>query len=208
MDEPTSLRERKKQRTHEAISNAAIELFLRHGYDQVSIAQIADAAEVSRRTLFAYFPAKEDLVLHRISDHRAESARVVSAHPHAPLRALRAHFLDGLDRRDPITGLCDVPEILAYYRLLLDTPSLVTSMLGFQAASEEALVAELRGLPELTARLTATQITAVQWQLTMENHQRIASGISADDAYPGAVAAARLGFDLLTTGLGQLFDGD
>src|SRR6266568_4122887 len=107
MNEPTGLRERKKRRTHEAISNAAIELFLRHGYDQVSIAQIAEAAEVSRRTLFAYFPAKEDLVLHRIEDHRTESARVVRAHPRAPLSALRAYFLDGLDRRDPITGLCD-----------------------------------------------------------------------------------------------------
>lgn len=208
MDEPTGLRERKKQRTHEAISNAAIELFLRHGYDQVSIAQVAEAAEVSRRTLFAYFPTKEDLVLHRIEDHRTESARVVAAHPNAPLSALRTHFLDGLDRRDPITGLCDAPAVLAYYRLLMDTPSLMTSMLGFRAASEEALAAELRELPGLTARLTATQIVAVQWQLMMENHRRIASGTSADDAYPDAVAAAELGFDLLTMGLRQLFDHD
>src|ERR1041384_7757078 len=75
------LRERKRQRTHAAISEAAIGLFLRHGYDQVSVAQVAEAAEVSRRTLFAYFPAKEDLVVHRFADHETESARVTLARP-------------------------------------------------------------------------------------------------------------------------------
>lgn len=67
-----ALRERKKLRTREAISTAAIELFVEHGFDQVSITQVAEAAEVSRRTLFAYFPTKEDLVIHRFADHEDE----------------------------------------------------------------------------------------------------------------------------------------
>ena len=69
MVEPAGLRARKKARTRDAIADAAISLFLAHGFDQVSVADIAAAAEVSKPTLFRYFTAKEDLVLHRIADH-------------------------------------------------------------------------------------------------------------------------------------------
>ncbi|SDM81024.1 TetR family transcriptional regulator [Allokutzneria albata] len=204
MDERTGLRERKKHRTREAISNAALELFFEHGFDQVSISRIAQAAEVSRRTLFAYFPAKEDLVLHRIADHRTESARIVRDHPDAPLDALRAHFMDGLDRRDPITGLCDVPAAVALYRLIMGTPSLAAGMLRYREASEVALADALRPhLPGLNARLAAAQIMAVQWLLAEDNQRLIADGTSADEAYPAAVDAAGQGFDLLSAGLGR-----
>ncbi len=105
------LRDRKKARTRDAISGAAIALFLQRGYDAVSIAEIAAAADVSRRTLFAYFPTKDDLVLHRFADHEDEAARVVRAREPdvAPLDALHAHLRAALERRDPVTGLCDTP---------------------------------------------------------------------------------------------------
>jgi AcrR family transcriptional regulator len=77
----TGLRERKRARTHAVISDTAIALFLEHGFDQVSVAQVAEAAEVSKRTVFAYFPTKEDLVVHRFADHETEAARVVRARP-------------------------------------------------------------------------------------------------------------------------------
>src|SRR3954468_6075529 len=80
----TGLRERKRARTHAAISEAAIALFLERGFDHVSVAQVAEAAEVSKRTLFAYFPAKEDLVVHRFADHETEAARVVGPRPPLP----------------------------------------------------------------------------------------------------------------------------
>ena len=88
------LRERKKARTRDAISGAAIALFLERGYDAVSVAEIAEAAEVSKRTLFAYFPAKHDLVLHRFADHEDEPARVVREREPgvAPLEALRRYL--------------------------------------------------------------------------------------------------------------------
>src|SRR5262249_57163897 len=88
--EPKGLRARKKARTHDTIADAAISLFLAHGFDQVSINDIAAAAEVSKPTLFRYFPTKEDLVLHRFADHQGEAARVVSDRPTAvwPLTAL------------------------------------------------------------------------------------------------------------------------
>jgi len=53
------LRERKKQRTRQALVSAATELFERHGYEATTVADIAAAAEVSTRTFFSYFPSKE-----------------------------------------------------------------------------------------------------------------------------------------------------
>jgi AcrR family transcriptional regulator len=202
------LRERKKQRTHAAISDAAIALFLEHGFNQVSVAQVAEAAEVSKRTLFAYFPTKEDLVVHRLADHEAESARVVRSRPPgtSPLTALREHFLAGLRDRDPITGLNDHPQVLRLTRMILDAPSLVARMDRFRRGAERALaqaLLETADTPEPTAHLAAVQIVAVQWALSDDNAARMASGESADARHPGAVADAELGFALLERGLEQ-----
>ena len=58
----TDLRERRRLRTRHAISLAAVELFAREGYDATSVAQVAEAAEVSPRTVFRHFPDKEELL--------------------------------------------------------------------------------------------------------------------------------------------------
>ncbi|MCS7484533.1 TetR/AcrR family transcriptional regulator [Umezawaea endophytica] len=207
MTQQNGLRERKKQRTHETISNTAIALFFEHGYDQVSITQVADAAEVSRRTLFSYFPSKEDLVTHRLADHETESARVVRGRPsgQSPLDALREHYLDGLARRDPITGLTDLEPALMLYRLILETPSLAGGMLKFKDNGERALAEALRdtaGLPDFTARLAAAQVMAVVWTLSLANREAVVAGAGADAVYPDAVAAAEAGFAQLASGLG------
>ncbi|MBP0456895.1 TetR/AcrR family transcriptional regulator [Streptomyces montanisoli] len=209
MDGKPGLRERKKQRTREAISEAAIALFLEQGFNQVSVAQVAEAAEVSKRTLFAYFPAKEDLVTHRLADHETEIARVVRARPprSAPLPAVRDHFLRGLRERDPITGLNDVPEVRRLHRMILETPSLVARMQRFKAGAESALAQALRetaDAPELTARLAAVQIVAVHWALAQDNAARLAYGEKADARCAGALADARFAFELLENGLRDL----
>ncbi|MFF3247682.1 TetR family transcriptional regulator [Streptomyces sp. NPDC002870] len=195
------LRERKKRQTYQAISDAAIALFLKKGFDRVSVAEVAAAADISKPTLFRYFPAKEDLALHRFADHEDEAARVVAARPPgiSPLDALHRHFLDGLERSDPVTGLNDDEGVLAYHRLLYGTPSLVARLQAYRGRSEDALTAALGG--GLRARLAAGQIVAVQRILAEENWRRIAAGESADAVRPAAVAAARLAFDQLREGL-------
>ncbi|MFE6177012.1 TetR/AcrR family transcriptional regulator [Streptomyces sp. NPDC056464] len=209
MDGKPGLRERKKQRTRAAISDAAITLFLEHGFNQVSVAQVAEAAEVSKRTLFAYFPTKEDLVLHRLADHESEIARVVRARPTgtAPLTAVREHFLKGLRERDPITGLNDHPQVRKLHRMILDAPSLVARMERFKAVAERALAQALRetaDTPELTARLASVQIVGVHWALAQDNADRLVHGESADARSAGAVSDAEYAFALLENGLREL----
>ncbi|MFJ4339339.1 TetR/AcrR family transcriptional regulator [Streptomyces sp. NPDC088915] len=197
------LRERKKARTRQALSDAAIALFLERGFDGVSVAEVAAAAEVSKPTLFRYFPAKEDLALHRFADHQDEPARVVEAGRAtgtAPLDALYAHLLDGLGRRDPVTGLCDAPEVLAYHRLLYGTPALLARLHAYQAGTEAALAGALGGDP-LVARLAAGQIVAVLRILADGNAARIAGGETADAVAADAVAAAGKAFGTLREGL-------
>jgi AcrR family transcriptional regulator len=60
--ERPGLRERKKQQTRDKIANVALDLFAQRGYEQTTLAEIADAADVSTRTIFAYFQTKEDIL--------------------------------------------------------------------------------------------------------------------------------------------------
>ncbi|GAA2263285.1 TetR family transcriptional regulator [Streptomyces amakusaensis] len=195
------LRERKKRQTYQAISDAAIALFLAKGFGPVSVAEIAAAAGISKPTLFRYFPAKEDLVLHRLADHEGEAARVVAGRPPglSPLDALHRHFLAGLDRYDPVTGVNDEPEVLALHRLLYGTPSLVARLHTFQGRSELALAEALGG--GVRGRLAAGQIIAVQRILAEDSWRRIAAGESAALVRPGAVEAAGIAFGQLKDGL-------
>jgi len=72
------LRERKKQRTRQALIDAAFTLISRRGYEQTTVADIAEAADVSTRTFFLHFPAKEDVLL-ADGEQRIELALAVIA---------------------------------------------------------------------------------------------------------------------------------
>lgn len=65
---PAGLRAWKKERTRTTISDVATGLFMRDGFEEVTLAQIAAAAEVSVKTVFNYFPSKEDLFFDRADD--------------------------------------------------------------------------------------------------------------------------------------------
>ncbi|MGW7448962.1 TetR family transcriptional regulator [Kitasatospora sp. NPDC054795] len=206
----TGLRELKKERTRRAISEAAIALFLEHGFDRVSVADVAAAAEVSKPTLFSYFPTKEDLVVHRFADHQEQAAEVVRARPPGEpvLDALLRDFLAGLTRRDPVTGLNDHPAVLAFTGLVHGTPSLAARVGEYVARAEQSLAEALRaspGLPgpqELTATLLAAQVTATQRVLALHNWRRIREGRTADGLYAEAVGDATGAFGLLAHGYG------
>jgi AcrR family transcriptional regulator len=198
--ESVGLRARKKLRTRDAIADAAISLFLARGFDQVSVSDIATTAEVSKPTLFRYFPTKEDLVLHRFADHKGEAARVVSGRPPdvPPMKALHRHFRAGLDHFEPVTGLNDHPEVVAFHRLVFATASLTGRLTQYLLDDEAALAAALGS--GIGGRLQAAQVIAVQRVLARTNWQKIADGRTAHDVQPEAIADADQAFAQLRHG--------
>ena len=100
------LRERKKQRTRELIVDRAMALFDERGFEHVTIADIAAAADIAPRTFFSYFPSKEDVVFHDFQAVFDQFEARMAARPEgettlAVLRAFVEGVLDGMDHGDP-----------------------------------------------------------------------------------------------------------
>jgi AcrR family transcriptional regulator len=81
MSSQPGLRERKKQRTRETIARAAHELFVERGYHTTTLPDIAEAADVSTRTIFAYFPSKEDILFSNLALMSDALARALAERP-------------------------------------------------------------------------------------------------------------------------------
>jgi AcrR family transcriptional regulator len=81
MSTQPGLRERKKQRTRETIARAAHELFAERGYHATTLPDIAEAADVSTRTIFAYFPSKEDILFSDFPLMRDALAQALAERP-------------------------------------------------------------------------------------------------------------------------------
>jgi AcrR family transcriptional regulator len=81
MSTQPGLRERKKQRTRETIARAAHELFATRGYQTTTLAEIAEAADVSTRTIFAYFPSKEDILFSNFALMRESLMQALAERP-------------------------------------------------------------------------------------------------------------------------------
>lgn len=156
---PESLRERKKRLTREAIFAAAEALFSERGFDDVTVAEIADAANISVKTLFTYIGAKEELLF---SGRPAVLDAVVAAVGsrrlgQTPLVAAGQALLAAVDDQDPRRNLD------AFLRMAGSGPAARSRLRALWDDTEEALTAALAtprdGPRELAARrLTAAQI--------------------------------------------------
>ena len=110
------LRERKKLKTREDIHAAAMKLFGERGFDDVTVAEIARAADVSEKTVFNYFPAKEDLVVERGAERMREFLDAVRAQPPGgsildPFRRMTDDFLASLET-EPVESIVAVPRLV------------------------------------------------------------------------------------------------
>jgi len=110
------LRERKKRETRDAITRAAWRLFARRGFDAVTVADIARAAKVSEKTVFNYFPAKEDLVFGAGMQRVAALIEAVSARPEGAsiVEPFRRWTMDHLDRveHEPVDSITAIPRLV------------------------------------------------------------------------------------------------
>ncbi len=138
-------RERKKQATRAALSEAAVRLSLEHGVENVTVEQIADEADVSLRTFFNYFSGKEEAVVAGDSARGEVLVERFRARPETEsvLTALRVAVLAHVD------DLTTEGQMGAL-RMMRRSPSLLPHQLAAYAAGERALalaVAERIGEP-------------------------------------------------------------
>src|ERR1700683_3907956 len=110
-------RERKKAATRQALADAALRLFLEHGYDQVTVRDIAEAADVSTTTLFKHFPGKEALVFDE--DAQNESALVAAVRDRVTGQSIFGALRDFLLR-----GIAGSGDTGAFFKLIEETPEL------------------------------------------------------------------------------------
>ncbi|WP_316782347.1 TetR/AcrR family transcriptional regulator [Streptomyces sasae] len=137
------LRERKKRQTRQYISDVATGLFVERGFDAVTVAEIADAADVSVNTVYNYFPAKEDLFFDRsagLVDRMARWVRGRNAGESAAAAVLR-ELREEVEAVSPRVGL--MSGYAAFMRVIENAPALRSRLWAIgqevQAKLEDAL---------------------------------------------------------------------
>ena len=133
---PPSLKVRKQQVVRGALSAAAEELFLSHGFEETTVEQIALAAGVSRRTFFRYYASKEDVMVERSDRLGVLLLAELAARPLAepPLLAIRNALVPALE-----SSLADRDLIRYVIRLLRETSALRRAMMERRNRLEERI---------------------------------------------------------------------
>jgi AcrR family transcriptional regulator len=158
MSTDQGLRQRKKEQTRQAIADAARRLFDRRGFEEVTVAEVARAADVSEGTVFNYFPSKEDLYYSQMESFEAALVDAVRERPggESVLTAFRRFVLERSARlateetADVIATAARIVaaspalqarerEIVAEYTLAL--ASVIAEQTGARAGDVEPLVA-------------------------------------------------------------------
>jgi AcrR family transcriptional regulator len=196
VEEPQGRRERNKQRTREALIQAAFELFASNGYEHTAIREITDAADVSERTFFRYFASREDLVLSFIRDEMHEFALALAARPaqEEPFTAMRNAYRDSVRRQ---------ADLLPVLQLIDASPDLKAAQLrDFHEHGEEIIdvIAEREGVDPATDRRPRV-LAAIFGGLVYLGNQNWQAGdkpdadsiIAAFDSYAEQVTPALFG---------------
>jgi AcrR family transcriptional regulator len=170
MSPHSGLRERKKQKTRDAIVEAAFGLFEERGFEGTTLADIAAAADIAPRTFFGYFPAKEDVVFFD-AEERVETLnqRLRERAPgETGIDAMRAWIASMLrDRPD-----WDDPYERCRAHLVAESPALAAkqrAVMGrFEAVLAEAFATDL-GEPPESVRPRMAAAAAVAALLTLQS---------------------------------------
>jgi AcrR family transcriptional regulator len=175
------LRDRKRVLTRQSILTAAERLFEERGFDRVTVAEIADAANVSVKTLFVYFRSKEDLVFTDtwLLDLCLDALRTRpdgTSPAEAITRALAALLRDGTQKvSDGIDG---------FHRGYAESAALHSRLLRMWEQYEDsltaALAAEAGAAPDPAMRLQAIHLIGILRTLTSPELRAAIDGLSAE----------------------------
>ncbi|GAA3387176.1 TetR/AcrR family transcriptional regulator [Cryptosporangium minutisporangium] len=200
----TGLRALKKRQTRENIASQATRLFLERGFDNVTIADVAAAAQVAKMTVTNYFPRKEDLALDMHDVFVQQLATTVREREpgESALTALRRAFLAAAAAHDPVIGFSG-PQ---FARMIIESPTLVARLREFHDDREQALAAALAdatGAPDdnVMPRVAATQLAGVHRLLFEETTRRTLAGQDNDEIAQAVIRFAEVAFDALAPSL-------
>lgn len=186
--EPLGRRERKKAATRKTISDVATMMFLERGFDNVSIREVADAADVSPTTVFAHFPQKEALVFDEDDEQRDRLVSAVRDRPTGVTinHAIRDFYATEISANVDEHG-DDVTRI--FMKFLNETPALNDYAARMWLRHEDALadaIAEELGLESPTPEIRVYSRFVLQMQLlvtdTDDQLGTLAAGFAILDA--------------------------
>jgi AcrR family transcriptional regulator len=198
----SGLRERKKRATRNAIRDAAMELFASDGFAGTTIDQIAEAADVSRATVFSYFPTKEEIVFGEAGAAIDGLATRLRERPddRTTIAVVRAWL-------DQLAGWFE-PELVLQQRLAREVPVVGARRLQLYGDAERAIADALEaemGLEEpLAARLAAAALVAglrvaeETAAARMQEEDRALTGPEVAALLDGAVIFAEAGIAAVT----------
>jgi AcrR family transcriptional regulator len=196
------LRETKKLRTRQEIAEQAMGLFARRGFDHVTVAEVAEAAGVSEKTVFNYFPTKEDLFWDEVPAR--EAAMVDAVRNRKPGESIPA----ALERLQAGTSdrLCS-PGFAVFARIIEESRALQAKELEIMARYTDALasvIVDELGVHELDARVAANVLVSVQWQHFRNARAHALAGRHGPPAARRLRAELKQAYRLLEHGLAQL----
>lgn len=163
-------RERKKRQTRQAISDVATELFIERGFDAVTVAEVAKAADVAVQTVFNHFPTKEDLFFDQTGWWTGPAEAIQQTAPGGDVvEALKQHYLSQVRERVRSGHL---QTWAAFSRTIEESPALLARRRKNAEEMEALMVAALRERDEeltvLMAELIAAGYAAAQKVLEAE----------------------------------------